>query len=480
MQDSKHLRRAGPAGLSRRQLLRRGAAAAAALAVVPRRVLGGPGNKPPSDRLGLAAVGLGSMGYTTLENCVCPEHLGGPWRKRSDDESVVALCDVDPKTAAVAFERWPKAKPYTDFRKMLDAEKSIDAVVVATPDHTHAVVTAAAMRSGKHVYTQMPLAHDVWEARQLAAIARETGVTTQLGVQRHASPVIRRVCEWLWDGAVGTVREVHAWTRRPIWPQGMGRPKGRAARPDALDWNLWVGPASMRPYHPAYHPYNWRGWCDFGTGALGAMGCHVLDAAFWALKLDQADRFSVQAECTGINGETWPKASTIRYSFPARGDNPPVTLTWYDGGRKPQRPDGIPELRGLGANGSLFVGDKGTLACGAVANVNDPDDDIPMLLPESRLREYRPPRKTLPRIKGPWEHNWLGNHEHDWVDACKKGAQPCCPFRYGGPLTEMVLLGNVALLAGKPIEWDSKALKIVGEPAANQHLRRNYRSGWAL
>jgi predicted dehydrogenase len=297
---------------------------------------------------------------------------------------------VDWKLSAEAFDRFPRARKYKDYRRMLDREKGIDAVVVATPDHTHAVITADAMKRGKHVYTQMPLAHDVWEARQLAGIARRSGVITQMGNQRHSSPVIRRVCEWIWDGAVGPVREVHCWTRSPFWPQGMGAPTGKPAVPSSLDWDLWIGPAPMRPFHPAYHPYNWRGWQDFGTGALGAMGCHVLDAPFWALALGEADTFSVEADSTGINDQTWPAASTIRYQFPARGDSPPVTLLWHDGGRKPPRPEEIPELRGLGGNGSIFLGDQGKLACGAVANVNDPDDDIPILMPESRLKSYRP------------------------------------------------------------------------------------------
>ncbi len=456
------------------------AAAAATFSVVAPEAVIGKGGKSPNEKLNIAGVGLGSMGYTTLENCVCPENLGGPWRSQSDNANVVALCDVDWKSAAEALDRFPKAKKYTDYRRMLDREKNIDAVVVATPDHTHAVVTAEAMKRGKHVYTQMPLAHDVWEVRQLQRIAREADVVTQLGVQRHSSPTLRRSVEWVRDGAVGHVHEVHCWTRRPTWPQGMGRPGRGSSAPSSLDWDLWLGPAPKRDYHRAYHPYGWRGWQDFGTGALGAMGCHVMDAAFWALHLDEADHFAVEACSTGVNEETWPGASVVRYYFPVRGDEPPVTIHWYDGGLKPKRPEGIPELHGLDANGTLFVGDKGKLACGAVANVNDPDDDVPILLPISRLKAYNPPKKSLPRIKGPWEHNWLGNHEHDWVDACEKGEPACCGFDYGGPLTEVALMGNIALLSGEYVKWDRKKMKITHPKDANKHLRREYRKGWSL
>ena len=464
---------------SRRSFLA-GAAAAAAFSVVSPHVLGGKGKTPPSDRLQIAGVGCGSMGYTTLENCVCPENLGSPRPAKDPKAEVVALCDVDWDFSSETFDRFPDAAAYRDYRRMLDREKGIDAVVVATPDHTHAVITAEALRRGKHVYTQMPMAHDVWEVRQLTEMARNSDVTTQMGNQRHSSPVLRRTCEWIWDGAIGSVREVHCWTRRPIWPQGMDRPSDTPSAPSSLDWNLWLGPVQERPYHSAYHPYRWRGWQDFGTGALGAMGCHVMDAPFWALKLGEASSFSVEADSTGVNSETYPRASTVRYTFPARGDMPPVTVTWHDGGRLPERPPEMPETRGLGGNGTMFVGKKGKLLCGAVASVNDPDDDVPLLLPRSLAGSYRRAPKKLPRIEGPWEHNWVGNHEHDWVDCCREGKEACSSFDYAGPLTEMVLLGNVALLSGSRLDWDRDEMKVTNEPGANSLLRREYRQGWTL
>jgi predicted dehydrogenase len=261
----------------------------------------------------------------------------------------------------------------------------------------------------------------------------------------------------------------------------MGRPKGAPAAPPKLDWDLWLGPAAKRPYHEAYHPYNWRGWVDFGTGALGAMGCHILDAAFWALKLDQADTFTVQADSTGTSGLAWPKASTIRYRFPPRGDMPAVTVTWFDGGRKPPRPPELPATREhVGSNGTFFIGDKCKMALGGLIAGTHPGQAGPRLMPEHLMGSSRP-KQTIPRVRSDkkmWHER--SRHEQEWVAACKKGRQPCSSFDHAGPLTEMVLLGNVALLAGKPIEWDRKKMKIVNEPAANKFLRREYRSGWTL
>ena len=447
-----------PVGVSRRALL--------AAAVAARHVLGQARKKKPSaEKLNIACVGLGAMGADNLDAC--------------ETENIVALCDVDWRMASVTFQRYPKAKRYTDYRKMLDRQKDLDAVIVATPDHTHAVITAAAMRRGKHVYTQMPLAHDIWEVRQLVQIARETKVATQMGNSRHSGADVRRVCEWIWSGVLGPVRQVHCWTNRPRWPQGMARPKAASPAPRQLDWDLWIGPAPMRPYHRAYHPYRWRGWRDFGTGALGAMGCHTLDAAFWALKLGQADRFTVEADSTGVGAESWPRASTIRYRFPARGTMPPVTLTWYDGGRKPDRPAELPDSREhVGSNGTFFYGDKGKMAFGAMVNAG-PIRFVsgPQLMPESRMRSVARPREILPRVKG-WQKP--GRHEQEWIRACKRGRQPCSRFDLAAPLTEMALLGNVALLTGKPIEWDAKARKVVNVPEANRHIRRAYRTGWRL
>jgi len=452
--------------ISRRQLLC-GAAATAGFAIVPRHVLGGRGNQPPSEKLNIAGIGLGAMGSDNLRAC--------------DAENIVALCDVDWDMAAITFKQYPKAKRYRDFRRMLDKEDNIDAVVVATPDHTHAVITAAAMKRGKHVYTQMPMAHDIWEVRQLVRIARETGVATQMGNERYSATTVRSVCEWIWDGCIGPVRQVHCWTNRPQWPQGMGQPKGRPTAPSGLEWDIWLGPASERPYHDAYHPYNWRGWRAFGTGALGAMGCHVMDGAFWALRLADAKTFTVEAEATGLTAGSYPKASTVRYNFGARGDMPPVTLNWYDGGRRPPRPEEMPDTREfVGSNGTIFVGDKAKLTFGALTAGTSPGQAGPRFIPESLRQSYQPPKQTIPRI--PDRRTWgkLRRHEEEWIRACKGGKPACSRFEIAGPLTEMVLLGNVALLSGEPIEWDSKNLKITNSSDANRLLRRKYRRGWTL
>jgi predicted dehydrogenase len=428
-------------------------------------VLGREGKRRPSGKLNVAAVGLGAVGADHLKPC--------------ESENIIALCDVDSRMAATTFERYPDAAKYKDFRRMLDKERGIDAVIVATPDHTHAVITAAAMRQGKHVYTEMPLAHDVWEARQLAEIAKETGVATQMGNERYSGPTVRTAVEWIWAGCVGPVREVHCWTNRPRWPQGMSRPKGASAVPPNLDWDLWLGPVTERPYHSDYHPYNWRGWRDFGTGALGAMGCHVMDGAYWALKLADAKSFTVEAESVGGTAESYPRASTVRYKFPARGDMPPVTLAWYDGGRRPPRPEGFPDTRqSVGSNGTFFIGDRGKLTFGALTAGTGPGQAGPRFVPEYPKTSFQRPKQTIPRIKG--KHRWAGRHVEEWLRACKGGPPTCSRFEISGPLTEIVLLGNVAMLANSPIEWDRIAMKIAGEPAANQYLRRQYRNGWSL
>jgi predicted dehydrogenase len=452
--------------VSRRKFLG-SAAAMAAFSIVPRNVLAGKTNKPPSEKLNIAGVGLGAMGSDNLKTC--------------EDENIIALCDTDWSLASVTFQRYPKARRYNDYRRMLDSEKNLDAVIVATPDHTHAVITAAALKNGKHVYTQMPMAHNVWEARQLAKIARETGLATQMGNERYSGPTIRSVCEWTWDGCIGPVREVHCWTNRPQWPQGMNRPKGKFTVPSELDWDIWLGPAPRRRYNPEYHPYNWRGWRDFGTGALGAIGCHVMDGAYWALKLAEASTFTVEADSNGLTSESYPKASTVRYRFPARGDMPPVTLTWYDGGRRPDFLKELPDTREfIGSNGTIFVGDKGKLTFGAITAGTNPGQAGPRFIPESMRQSYRPPKQTIPRLKGKRRWGKASRHEDDWLRACKGGPPACSRFEVAGPLTEIVLLGNIALLSDTPIEWDSKNMKIVNEPDLNKHIRRRYRRGWTL
>src|SRR4030042_5473 len=326
--------------ISRRDFM--GAAAAvAAFTIVPRHVLGGPGQTPPSEKINIAGIGVGGQG-------------GGDINAVSS-QNIVALCDVDWRHAAGTFRRHPNAKKYKDFREMLDKEyKNSDAVGVAAPDHIHAVASIAAIKRGKHVYCEKPLTHSVYEARRLAEAAREHKVATQMGNQGQASERTRLMSEYIWDGAIGPVREVHVWTDRPLnglnsvyWPQGVDRPKETPPVPDTLDWALWLGPAPNRPYHPAYLPFNWRGWWDFGTGALGDIGCHAMDPVFRALKLGHP--VSVEAISTLVNNETYPVASAVHYQFPARGDMPPVKLTWYDGGMRPPPPDGREDDRPMGS-----------------------------------------------------------------------------------------------------------------------------------
>jgi predicted dehydrogenase len=437
--------------------------------IVPSSVLGqrkGQSAKiAPSEKLNIAGVGLGARGLGNMEKC--------------ENANIVALCDVDWTMSATAMKRYPDAAKYKDFRRMLDEEKNIDAVVVSTPDHAHAVVAAEAMKRGKHVYVETPLAHDVWEARELARLAAETGVATQMGNERHSGAGIRRAVEMIWGGGLGAIREVHCWTNRPQWPQGIGRPDGKTPPHAGLDWNLWLGPAPERSYDPAYHPYRWRGWQDFGTGALGAMGCQLLDVAFWGLELGGAKRFSVEAESTGTNGETYPTASTIRYRFPARGDLPPVVVTWYDGGRQPPQPDGLPYLREVGSNGVVFVGEQHTMMFGPTVFGTNPGQIGPRTIPEfTQVRNVRPFEK-IPLVK---ESDWTKGDRHiqEWISACKAGAQPCASFEYSAQLTEMVLLGNVALSSEEPIEWDTGAMKVSGPPDAGRLIRRPYRKGWSL
>ncbi len=438
------------------------AAAMAAVTFVPRHVLGGPGNTPPSEKLNVAGVGIGGMGQNNVRAC--------------ESENIVALCDVDWAYSADVFKRYPKARAWKDYRKMLDEQTDIDAVIVATPDHTHAVVAMAAMQRGKHVYVQKPLTRSVHEARMLTEAARKYKVATQMGNQGHSSEEIRMLCEWIWDGAIGNVHEVHCWTNRPVWPQGIDRPKDTPPVPDTLDWDLWVGPSPMRPYHPAYLPFNWRAWIDFGAGALGDMGCHVMDAAFWALKLkypvsvEASHSYEVHQMWTRFeNKETYPSAEIVHYQFPAREGMVPVKLHWYDGGLLPERPADLEPGRRLPESGSIFVGDKGKILCGTYS-------ENARIIPEAKMRAYTRPAKSIPRIEdGP------GGHEQDWVRACKGGPAASANFDYSGPFTETVVMGNLAVLnPGKKLEWDGENMKVTNDEEANAYVRPAFREGWTL
>ncbi len=447
------------ASMTRRNFVAAGVVAAA---VLPRHVLG-RGYVPPSDKLNVAAVGIGGMGRNNVAQC-------------AEQENIVALCDVDDTRAAPIFEKYPSAKRYKDFRKMLEQEKGIDAVIVATPDHSHAVIAMAAMQLGKHVYVQKPMTRTIGEARQLTEAARRYKVASQMGNQGHSSEGLRLLSEWIWDGAIGPVHEVHCFTNRPLWPQGVGRPADTPPVPPGLDWDLWLGPAPSRPYHPAYTPTLWRAWLDFGCGSLGDMGCHIMDAPYAVLKLGSPQ--SVEALVAQQyaerrkkfeNNETFPIASVVHYAFPARGEMPAVDLHWYDGGMRPPRPKDLEHDRQMlfgDGGGTIFVGAKGKIICGTYG-------DSPRIIPEAKMREYKRPPKTLPRVSG--------SHEQNWIEACKGGAPATSNFDYAGGLTETVLLGNLALrLPGETLDWDGKNLKVLNVPAANDLIQPKYRAGWGI
>ncbi len=432
------------------------AATAAALTIVPRHVLGGARRIPPSEKLNIAGVGIGGRGAGDLDEC--------------GSENIVALCDVDEAYAGRVLKKHPNATKWTDFRKMLDEQKDIDAVVIAVPDHLHAVIAMTAIKHGKHVYCEKPLAHCIWECRQLTIAAREAKVATQLGNQGQASESNRLVSEMIWDGALGTVREVHSWCNRPISQRGIERPKETPAVPATLNWDLWLGPAKYRPYHPAYLPFRWRGWWDFGTGVLGDIGCHQMDAVFRALKLGYPTTVeacsSSMDEGPAVREETAPKASMVRFEFPERQGMPPLTLTWYDGGLMPQRPAELEEGRKFGeADDNLFIGDKGKML-----NYR--------LIPESRQKEYGKPPQRIPRSPG---------HHKEWINACKGGEPARANFDWAGPLTEVVLLGNIALKMerqlyekGLKLHYDGPNMKVTNLPEANKYIRDEYREGWSL
>jgi predicted dehydrogenase len=462
---------------TRRQFLRGTLLSATAFMVVPGGVLGLRGAASANQKLNLAGIGIGGQGAHDLG--------------QMESENIVALCDVDKRHAAHVFKKYPKAQQFNDYRQMLDQMKEIDGVVVATPDHLHAFAAMEAIKRGKHVYCEKPLTHSVWEARRLATAAREAKVATQMGNQGQASEQTRRLCEYVWAGAIGDVSEAHIWTDRPsqglfneYWPQGVGRPKDTPPVPESLDWDLWIGPAPMRPYNPAYLPFKWRGWWDFGTGALGDIGCHAMDPVFRALKLGAP--LTVQGASTRVNDETYPLGSMVTYQFPARPAEPqainchvkglsgaaagavampPCKLVWYDGGLRPPRPDGLPEGKPMGDNGRLLVGDKGFIL----------GNDV---YPEARAKEIGEIAKTITRSD---------EHYQEWIRACKGGPPAGANFDWAGPLAESVLLGNVPLrvqlrenLTLYKLLWDSAALKFTNLEEANKFVRRYYRAGWSL
>jgi len=491
---------------SRRDFIASTGKAAFGAMIVPRHVLGGPGFRAPSDTLNLAVVGAGGMGR---ENAM---RLGA--------ENIVAVCDVDfgyverrieevqadrdgnPRANGVRWkEQYQAAAKFKDFREMLSRQRDIDAVVIATPDHLHAVVAQACMEEGKHVYVQKPLTWSVHEARVLARLARETGVVTQMGNQGHSTDDARRINEWIQAGILGPVREVHVWTNRPIWPQGLPAPKypptervyaemtswwpgdvsgliaeaigGDFTPPDGFDFDLWKGPAvTDLQYHPIFHPFHWRGWFPFGVGALGDMGAHLLDHPVWALGLEYPTAVEATSTPWGGGSEnpvTHPMATSVHYEFPRRGIQPPVELHWHDGGLMPKRPWQLPDDVALEREGGvIYVGDRGIL-------VHRTYGRRPRVYPDWLQEEADRVPETLPRV--PDE-----NHEVNWAEACKGNGEPVSPFSYAGPLTEIMLLGLVALRTGqgRKIRWDGEAGRVTNVEEANQYLTREYRPGWEV
>lgn len=428
--------------------------------ILPRNVAGGSGRTAPSDKLAIAGVGVGGMGGSYLENC--------------ESEDIVALCDVDHAVAAKVFERYPAARRYRDFRVMLEKEKGIDAVVIGTPDHTHAAVALAAMALGKHLYCAKPLTRTIAETRKVASAARQMKVATQMSVQSSMSDDACSTAEWIQAGVIGPVREVHVWTDRPVWPQGVARPAEAPPVPATLDWDLWLGPAPVRPFHPIYHPFTWRGWCDFGTGAMGDMACHAFHVVFRALGLVHPT--SVHATSSFVmepdfeNGgwmrshraqrpESFPVSSIVTWDFPARGSMPPVRMFWYEGGLKPPRPAALERERKLGGSGMLFIGDRGVVLSGFTGG--------PKLVPESK--SFEPPAKTQPRTEG---------HYKEWIAAAKGGKPASCEFGFASLLAETALLGVVAIRTNRYLEWDAASMRFTNDAAANTLVSEPARAGW--
>jgi len=468
------------ASVTRRQFIYCTALAASGAALTscstprPRRV-------SANDKLNIAGVGAGGKGSSDLRCC--------------STENIVALCDVNEESAAATRKRFPQAKFYRDFREMLEKEKSIDAVDVATADHMHAAIAATAIKMGKHVYCQKPLTHDVYEARKLRELAREYKVATQMGNQGSASDGLRRAVEVVHAGLIGPVRHAYVWTNRPIWRQGMDRPEGSDPVPPGLDWDLWLGTAPWRPYkaewpgaaargrRAVYQPWVWRGWLDFGTGALGDMACHTVNWPFRALKLEYPTE--IEAECSGLTKEMYPNNSKIRFEFPARGDQPPVTLWWFDGGNKPPKDvtgNVVTLLDQVSGSGCILVGEKGELF-----SPDDGDGDFRFFAKLkgdkelTRATDHEAVKaipQTIPRnaFKGGTDER----QHQEWIAACKGGPPGYSNFDIAAYLTEIMLLGCVAMRTGKKLEWDGPKMVAKNAPEAAQYVRRTYRKGWTV
>lgn len=466
--------------LSRRNFIKNAGLAAAAFTIVPRFVLGGKGFLAPSDTLYIAGIGVGGKGESDLTGFA-----------QNPKAKIAFLCDVDDRMAVTSRKNFPNAKYYKDYRIMLEKEgKGIDAVSVSTPDHMHGIQAMAAMQMGKHVYVQKPLTHDIYEARMLAEAAKKYKVVTQMGNQFASADPVRVAKEWVDAGLIGDVTTVQTWTNRPVWPQGVPAPTGKFDVPKEVDWDLWLGTAKYIDYNPAYLPFNWRGWWNFGTGALGDMACHIMDAAFRILPID----FPTEVECSSTTAwsdffkeahylDSCPASSIIHLKFPRKDGKGDIKFTWMDGGLVPKRPDELlpDEELGYGGNGYIFEGTKGKI----MANYSK----MPVLLPTARMKEVTLPKPTLPRVPGAEE-----GHYTQWVDACLAGygkIQLSSPFEYAGPFTEAVLMGNLAIRSyamfndngypgRKKLLWDAKNMKITNFDEANAFVKREYRSGWTM
>lgn len=468
---------------TRRDFLRTSSLAAAGFFIIPRHVLG-KGFVAPSDKLNIAGIGAGGKGAGDLAEFA-----------KSANVNIVAFCDVDEAQAAGSVKRFPNARFYYDYREMLEKEKNnIDAVSVSTPDHTHAIATMAAMQLGKHVYVQKPLTHDIYEARMLTQAAKRYKVVTQMGNQGGSGDGVRLMKEWYNAGLIGDVKKVQAWTNRPVWPQGMAKPTGNFTVPDKFKWDLWLGTAKYEEFNPAYHPFNWRGWWAYGTGALGDMACHVMDPIYRILPI----LYPNEVECSVPNQFTaaWteagyidscPPASIIHLNYPRNDKKGNIKVTWMDGGLLPQRPEELlpDEPMGNWDGGVIFEGTKGKMMCSCYGA-------DPVLLPTKRMKEVALPKQTLKRVPE--------GHYLQWVNACIAGygkTELSSPFEYAGPFTESILMGNLAIrswmmknpnlkgwedkyLGRKKLLWDAANMKITNFDEANQFVKREYRNGWSL
>ena len=448
--------------MKRRAFLKTAAAATFAFQIVPRHVLGGDGHTPPSRKLNIAAIGAGGQAAADLKNML--------------DENIVAICDVDDRRAAEMYARCPQAKKYKNFDTMFgEMADKIDAVLVGTPDHNHTVACLAAMKHGKHVYCEKPLSHSVAELRRLRKEASDRKLITQVGNQCHSSESIRIFCEWVRAGAIGHVKEIHAGCDcfKNVYCQIDKMEQVARERPPVpaeLDWDRWLGPAAERPYHPAYVPWNWRGWSPFGSGAIGDWVCHIVDPSFWALDLDMPT--SIVAETDAgydrvKHADLYPAGCRITFEFPAKGSRGPVKLFWYDGTRPMPRPAELEAERKMVGVGALVIGDEGKILHGSHGAGEC------RIIPEAKMKAYKRPEKTIPRVPQ--------GHHRDWLDAVREGRPAGSPFEYGGRLSEIGLLGMVAIrMSGTKLQYDEKAMRFTNSEEANRWLNPPYRAGWSM